>query len=74
MRVAVLSPPPRRPCWRTLAACPRRSLSLEDVAPPPGLDRIPRAPMLISAPTLPRALDPPSPASWRRTRSVSISK
>lgn len=47
----------------TLPACPRRSLSLEDAAPPSGLHRLPRASLRIRAPALPRRLDPPRLAS-----------
>ncbi len=63
MRAAALSPPPRRPCSRTLAACLRPSLSPEGVAPPLCPYRIPRASLPISGPALPRPLDPPGLAS-----------
>jgi hypothetical protein len=60
---AALPPHPLRACAPALVACPRRSLSLESMAPLPGLPRIPRASLRIRLPALPRGLDPPLPAA-----------
>lgn len=58
MRAAALAPPSLRSRAPTLAACPRRSLSPEAVAPLRCVHRNPRAFRRLSAPPLPRRLDP----------------